>query len=116
MKRRRVSTDIGRFVIVPLWIIDQLPAARRCHGVAVLTALLSFADRDPALVECWPSRDQLAERAGISTETVKRTIRELERIGVVEVVSQHDRRRDGAPVGRAGFARNGYLVHLARSC
>lgn len=115
MTRRRVSTDTGRFLAVPVWVVDALPAGRRrANGIAVLCALLHYADRDPDLVEAWPSREQMAERAGVSVATVKRTMAELERIGVVSVIDQHERRRDGAPAGARGFSRNGYLVHRAR--
>jgi len=108
MSTRSRRLDIsGGFLITPRWLIDAVPSSQRAHALAVWAALWHFADGTTH--ECWPSREQIAERAGLSTSTVKRTLRCLRDVGAVTVTSQHDRRQHVTPTG---FARQAYQLHL----
>ena len=76
-----VSTDIGRWAMVPLWLVKRLTAEQ--NGTAALTtfiALHQWIDRDK---ECHPSVASIAEVAGTSEATVRRGLRLLEDIGAV---------------------------------
>jgi len=78
-----VTTDIGRFAIVPLWLL------RRCNAIqngtaalSVFIALHEWADRDRP---CFPSVASIAEVAGVSAPTAKRGIAALVDIGALTV-------------------------------
>ena len=73
------STD--GFVMVPNWLIDDSDLT--LHELAVYMVLLRF--RDHKTGECFPSLSTIADRARVSRETVKRTIPQLEKKGMVKV-------------------------------
>ncbi|GBD22997.1 hypothetical protein HRbin29_00647 [bacterium HR29] len=56
----------------------------------VLVALLRFADERG---ECFPAVATLASRTGLSERTVQRTLRELEKLGLVAVEERRGRTR-----------------------
>lgn len=94
-----VTTDTGRFALVPEWVLT-LPISDKALR---LYALLSvrWADRDTG--ECWPSRRTIADALGCSVDTVTRATAELE---AVEAITVH-RRRDEDGTNRP----NVYVIH-----
>lgn len=71
-----VVDEIGPFAIVPLWVVQAVSGT----ALAVYCALGTFANSGGS---CFPSKAKIAERAGVSQETVKRALRELEQAGAV---------------------------------
>tara|TARA_R110002110_G_scaffold282240_1_gene496652 strand:+ start:785 stop:1459 length:675 start_codon:yes stop_codon:yes gene_type:complete len=97
MSETFVRSQIGRFAIVPLWVIEQAdPQALRLY--AILAG--KYGDRKG---ESYPSRQRLAEQLNVSVKTVDRSILELQRIGALQV--QH---RTATDVG--DFDTNLYTV------
>lgn len=81
-----VSTDIGPFAMVPLWIVRRL--AREPNGTAAVTvfaALHAWTNRDRT---CYPAIDTIGEMAGVTAPTVKRALKTLERIGALAISRQ----------------------------
>jgi GntR family transcriptional regulator len=85
--------------MVPRWLRGQLGA----HEIAVYVALSWRVDENAS---AWPSHATLADDAGVSVSTVKRCLRRLGELGVVE----WDRRsrEDG------GKSSNMYRLHVHR--
>lgn len=81
MSRTRLLSDVGRFAIVPLWLLLTDVSNTAIRLFALLAA--KYADRDGA---CFPSRLRLAaDLRARSKRTVDTAIDELERVGAVEV-------------------------------
>lgn len=59
-----------------------------CPSRMILSIL---CDRANASYECWPSVNHLSDRAGMSTRTVMRSIRQLEKRGFIRVVRKRNR-------------------------
>lgn len=74
-----VMSDIGRYSIVPLWLVESGISPGALHLFVLLGV---YADRDG---ECWPSRATLAARSGCSADTIDRRLRELQNAGAVHV-------------------------------
>lgn len=69
----------GGFGVCPNWLIDDQTIDR---NVMVLYLILTrFTDRSN---ECFPSQTLLAEKMGKSVETVKRTLRKMRDLGLIE--------------------------------
>lgn len=68
------------FSIVPDWLTRKRLSGR---ALQVYSVLASFADRKTG--QCWPSHRTIANQCGCSEDTVKRAIRELRKLGAVEV-------------------------------
>lgn len=64
------------FAMIPRWVVQKASTS----AVNVYCALATFADGDGI---CYPRRVTIAERAGVSVETVKRGLAELEGIGAL---------------------------------
>jgi DNA-binding MarR family transcriptional regulator len=80
-------SDTGPFALIPEWVI-RLPVS---HGSFRLYATIArFADYDTG--HAFPSRQTLAGRLDVSTDTVDRWLRELEKAGALEIT----RRKDGS--------------------
>ncbi len=83
-----VRTSVGRFAIVPLWLImNSSVGALAIRLFALLAA--KYADRDDAT--CWPSRRALAidlEIAALST--IDLALGQLKQAGALVVKQQHD--------------------------
>lgn len=92
-----VTTDVGQFAVVPMWVVD-LVSNRALHLYAVLGAV--WADRDGM---CWPSRQTIADRMGVSRAVVDRAKQELIAVGALTVESRYD---------DEGQASNLYRLHL----
>lgn len=91
----------GRFAIIPSRALDD----QRIGNAAfkVLAALGSYADRDGW---CWPSYGTLAQRFGVSDQAIAKQLKELRRLGYIEIVHRH--RANGS------LSSNGYrLIHDA---
>lgn len=73
-----VVDEMGSFAIVPTWVYQSVSST----AVVVYCALGSFANADGS--SCFPSKAKIAERAGVSGETVKRALRELEAAGAID--------------------------------
>ncbi len=79
------TNQIGRYVVVPLWVLDS---GVSCKAVAVYARLASRADFDTG--EAWPSMKLLAEEAGMSESVARRAVDELVQAGAVNVEPRHD--------------------------
>lgn len=82
-----VSSDIGRFAIVPLWLVKRCNATKNgAAALSVFIALHNWADRDRA---CFPSVASIAEQAGISTPSAARGIKTLQELGALTVIARY---------------------------
>lgn len=63
------------------WAIEAVSGLRPTEKL-VLLMLANYADAQRAA--CWPSRQRLAEQCGVRVETIKRAIRQLEDLGLIE--------------------------------
>jgi len=79
----KISTDVGRFAILPEWLLDSGVSPRALHLWAVLAA--KYADRDGV---AWPSRRTIAEGMSTGVRTVDRALKELVAIQAVRVEHQ----------------------------
>ena len=96
-------SDIGRFAILPLWILESDISATAIRLFAIILA--KYADRDTN--QAHPSRRTLAtDIKAKSTNTIDRAIAELKAIGAVSVSGRIDDKGDAAS--------NLYTLHLVR--
>lgn len=77
-----VVSDVGRFAMVPVWVIEA------CRGnptdLVVFTVLAAHADRSRR--DDWVmSRQQIADEAGLSLSSVKRALPRLVEVGAVTI-------------------------------
>lgn len=86
-----------RFAILPEWVIYSDAGDRAIRLYAVLDRFAGESGK------AWPSRETLAARLGCSRESVDRAVRELRKIGAVEVV--HRRLEDGQPTSNLYLLR-----------
>lgn len=94
-----VTTDTGRFALVPEWVLTLDVSDKAIRLYALLA--VRWADRTTG--ECWPTRKTIADALGCSTHTVTRATSELEDAGALSVVRR--RRDDG------NNEPNIYVVH-----
>ena len=75
---------------ISTWVWDNSPL----EGAQLLIhlALADSANEDSG--ECWPSQKHLAKRARCHVETVRRTIRQLEEMGLLQVVESSNGRKN----------------------
>lgn len=98
----RLRADIGRWGMIPEWLLDAGVSARAVHLYAILAT--KYADREG---RCWPvSRKTLARHLGVKAETVDAALREL--VAVRGVSIQRRRGDDGV------WRTNNYTVFFAR--
>jgi hypothetical protein len=83
-----VQSDIGRYAIIPEWLLLSGASPRAIQLFAVLAC--RYADREGV---AWPSRARLARDMRTSPLTVWRAAKELASIGAITV--QHRRSEDG---------------------
>lgn len=76
-----VKSDVGRFAIVPEWLLDSGVSAQAIRLFAILAA--KYADR--ATDEAHPSRRTMGRDLGASPATVDRVLRELVDAGALEM-------------------------------
>lgn len=89
----RVKLRRGPYVIVPNWINESGISDR---ALRLWTILYSYADRETG--SCWPHRATLAKRLRVSSSrTVDRYMKELVKIGCVEI--EHRFTDSGAQIG-----------------
>lgn len=81
----RVKSDVGRYAMVPEWLLDTHISSTAVRLFAVLAA--KYADRDTA--EAHPRRRTLAGDIGASVDTVDRALKELETVGAVTVEARN---------------------------
>ena len=85
-----VMSDLGRFAIVPDWVLRSSISDR---AVRLFALLARYADRERH--EAFPSRQTLAQALNASTDSVDRATKELVVIGAVQV--EHRRNSSGDP-------------------
>lgn len=92
------TTPAPGFSIVPNWMLH----AEDVTGKMVLayTALASFADRSGL---AWPAMETLAARSKMAEGTLRQALRELQRLGLVEVQPRY--REDGTRTSNAYVIR-----------
>lgn len=71
------------FAQIPLWVVQT----GSFRAVIVYCGLASFISKDRT---CYPSRSKVAEFLGVSEDTVKRGIHELNEIGALDITPQFD--------------------------
>jgi predicted ArsR family transcriptional regulator len=85
---------------VPRWVLDD--EALSNHAKLLIVVLSSYVS--VRTQQCWPSHATLAEKCGVSTDTVQRALRELRARGLVTWEART--RRD------TGQTSNLYSLHL----
>jgi hypothetical protein len=81
-----VRTDIGRYAIVPEWLLDSGVSSNAIRLFACLAS--KYADRDG---QCYPGRKRLAEDLKVtSTDTVDRAAKELVAVGAIAITHRPD--------------------------
>lgn len=83
-----MRSDTGPFSIIPNWLIEVVTPSSVC----VYLCLARYADNET--YRCWPSQKEIAATLNISLSTVKRSIKELQEVGALEVHFRH--RDDGS--------------------
>lgn len=73
------------------WVFDQLREGRGPSASSSLV-LLKLADRANDDGICWPGKERIGDDVGLSEETVRKSIKSLEAVGLVIV----ERRKDSA--------------------
>jgi len=91
---QHVLTDIGSFAMIPLWFLRKGPSARAVHLMAVMLAEFGSPTKN-----MWPSVKTLAQMTNSSEDTVSRTFKELQTLGVLTVI--HRTRPNGSKTSNA---------------
>lgn len=101
-----VTTDTGRFSIVPHWLLDALMDQPRsgASAIAVYVALGVWADRETN--DCWPSHRSIAEKVGLGQTAVKNALTRLREVGAVSWTQTVTPQGDPGP--------NVYRLHRTR--
>lgn len=87
-----IEVEAGqRFALVPEWVLF---APGVSHAAVRVYAALACIWSDWTTGECWPSRDTVAQRLGVSTDTVDRAVKQLVEVGAVRVEARY--RPDGS--------------------
>ena len=90
-----------QFGVIPEWIIYAPISAQ---AIRLYLVLSRYADNDG---ECYPSHSTLGKRMGVSVSTVKRAIKELEKINAVEVINRMKENGD--------YSSNLYRLNIGKS-
>lgn len=77
----KLQSDLGRYGITPEWLLDTDISDRAIRLFSTLAA--KYCDRDTQAA--FPSRTTLAANLGCSTDSIDRAIKDLERVGALEV-------------------------------
>lgn len=102
-----VTSDIGPFAILPMWVLEAGVSGNAVRAYAILA---SYANRETG--EAFPSRKTMAKRLGVSVDTIDRGIKELEEAQAVTVAYRYEDPSDEAAGRRQ--TTNGYIVRFAR--
>ncbi|MGZ0711119.1 helix-turn-helix domain-containing protein (plasmid) [Coraliomargarita sp. W4R53] len=86
MTERRPRPDRDGFTMIPDWLVESSTIS--LHDYAVLIVLMKHARRSG---ECYPGFATIAAQGRMSRDSVKRSIRSLESLGLIEI----ERRRVG---------------------
>lgn len=86
------------FAMIPEWVLD---ASLSPSAVVVYCTLARYANRESRT--CYPSKETIAERAGLSLNTVSRCLAELKEVGAI---SSKRRNINGIPTS------NVYILHM----
>ena len=76
-----VTTDVGRWAMVPLWLMRR--TCEESNGTAALVVFIALHRWIDADKECHPSVGSIAREAGISEATVRRGLKLLEDIAAI---------------------------------
>ena len=76
----------GGFAIVPSLIVRKYGSEIGAYGIALYTILATYADNETG--ESWPSKGTLAEVAGMSENTVRKYLAQLESLGIISISSR----------------------------
>lgn len=87
------------FAIIPEWVLD---AGVSPSAVVVYLTLARYANRQTR--SCYPSKETLSEKSGLSANTVSRCLSELRDIGAI---TSRRRNVNGVPTS------NIYILHMA---
>lgn len=85
-KTRQKNSSAG-FIMVPKTLLFD-KSLKQGQDKLVYVVLLNFANKDTN--ECWPSHKMLADLAGYSISTVKRSLENLEEKGYVGIENRKD--------------------------
>lgn len=102
MADRTIRSQVGRFSMVPAWVIRRVTELGRrtedgsiSRAIHLYAVLAGFADARER--RAWPSIDTLAETMASSRRSVERAVALLRSAGAIETERHH--RRDGAVLG-----------------
>ena len=87
MKHDRAVLDRRNvpFVMVSRAVIED--ETIKASDKSVYSVLCMYADNNTA--DCWPSRDTLLKKAGISDRTLRNSLKTLEERGYIEVIKRY---------------------------
>lgn len=86
-----MRTDIGRYAILPEWLLD---AGVSSHAIRLFGLLAAkYADREGS---CHPGRQALAAQMGVSVDTIDRAGKELVKAGALVISERWDAAGDRA--------------------
>ena len=81
-----VTSDVGPFAIVPLWIVDAVAdTSNGARAIQVFAALHRWTNADRS---CYPSLGKIAEAVNVNVATVRRAIQTLEDVGAISVTGR----------------------------
>ena len=97
-----VSSDLGRYAIIPEWLVDVASG----NALKVFAALAAkYADRESDMA--FPARTKLMKDTGLSDNTIDRCLRQLEQVKALTV--ERNRKKDDK-----GPDTNLYTLHFGR--
>jgi hypothetical protein len=80
----RSEHEIGDFAVIPHWLIGAVKPS----AVVVYLAMRTWADNTTG--HAYPSIQSICDRAGLSRNTVEKSINELESVGALRRVARFD--------------------------
>lgn len=98
----KVSSDVGRWGMIPEWLLDSGVSAQAIRLFAVLACKYADKETDHA----YPSRKKLAKDCAVSDRSIDTYVDEL--ISAGALLTTHRKRDDGS------WGSNDYKVHYAR--
>ena len=78
--RSKLTSDIGRYAIVPEWLVRAPVSPQAVRLFALMAAV--YADREGL---AWPTRRRVAEDLDVSVATLDRALHELEELGALSI-------------------------------
>jgi len=82
-----ITSEAGQFAMVPFWLIEEVGTGNlKPSSLHIYCTLLLYANQHRS---CWPSKETIIEKSGLSHNTFGQAIKELEDVGAVVVQQRH---------------------------